>query len=211
MLSKGKWGLAVFVFPSPGHLVTNPSGPGPPSPGLNTAGALCGQGARPPRGRSPGSALAARPREAALSKCARLGAGRVGLAPLCEAPDPPNVPGASLPEGAAGPEEGRGTLSEEGTSSTGRRRPGRASGRESVCPRGPRQRPLAPRSPGLRAAPSRDRQGAGEPTGTLDNGARAGRLAWGRAPGAGVASPAAGPRSAPRGAGPPVSQLAGSS
>lgn len=212
MLSKGKWGLAVFFFSQSGT-----SGHQPFRPWAALAGpchSWCPlRPRRPPTSGAQSGLSAGRsaPRGGALKmRPPRRRSSRVR--PSLQSARPTQCPRRRSPSGSGRARE-RQMHSLGGRYELHRAEAPRPSLRQgkSVCPRGPRQRPLAPRSPGLWAAPSRDRQGAGEPTGTLDNGARAGRLAWGRAPGAGVASLAACPRSAPRGAGPPVSQLAGPS
>ena len=102
---------------------------------------------QPPPGRSPGWTLTAGPTQAALSKCARVGTGRVWK-PLAIKAGHTQCPGRPFPPGSGGGEGKADTLLEEGLSSTGRRRPGQASGTERVCPPGVRASLRAPRVSG---------------------------------------------------------------
>lgn len=134
-----------------GHLVINPSSPGPPASDLAcsavveaTADALCGRGARTAsraqsgldadRWAHPGGALQMRPRRHRSSLAT----------PLAIKRRTHPVSRASFPSGSGGGEGKADTLSEEGTSSAGRRRPGQASGTERVCPPGLRASLRAP-------------------------------------------------------------------
>lgn len=56
----------------------------------------------PPAGRSPGWTLTAGPTQAALSKCARVGTGRVWQPPSLSSAGPTQCPGRPFPLGAAG-------------------------------------------------------------------------------------------------------------
>lgn len=132
----------------------------------------------PPRGRSPVWTLTAGPTQAALSKCARIGTGRVWQ-PLAIKRRTHPVSRVPFPSGSGGGEGKADTLWEEGTSSTGRRRPGRASGTERVCPPGVRASRRAPRVSGrvpLAIARVLGNLLSGRLE-TLDNGAGARRLA----------------------------------
>ena len=150
-----------------GHLVINPSSPGPPASDLAcgavveaTADALCVRGARTATGAQsgldadrwahPGGALQMSPRRHRSSLAT----------PRYQAQDPPSVPGALSLRERRGRGEGRCTLG--GRHELHRAEAPRPSLRhgKSVSPWGTRQ---PPRSPGSRAGPPRDRQSAGEP------------------------------------------------
>lgn len=143
-----------YIGLSLGHLVINPSSPGPPASDLAcgavveaTADALCGRGAPTATGAQsgldadrwahPGGALQMLPRRHRSSLETPRYQGRTH--PVSWAPFPP---------GSGGGEGKADTLLEEGMSSTGRRRPGQASGTERVCPPGVRASLRAPRVSG---------------------------------------------------------------